>query len=325
MTPKYPNRQWAGKGDGQLIGKGKAGKAAIALLLTLIVLASVLALSHQTTTVAAKGKWNAVMPAGNYEDVMVQLFMMWVGWEFKTVRRDMLGVATVTAEDVRTTSDYTFDIGQPLKPPITLHLEAKNVRLESTMPLLLPISIAADEVEADIEITEPNSLGEYGVVTAELKGNVKFHVPSIPKGGGPWGLVFPGCDYEGKELIATITLIEPVYDLTLSAYEVTVPQDGSATVEVTVTNRTDASGMLLLQTESDSGVTTYFTPNDRGQPGSWEGPKPLTRTLHILLDPSVPPGYTAKVRVFALSTVLGWTALGTPGIEAEATVIVTVI
>jgi len=86
----------------------------------------------------------------------------------------------------------------------TLHMTASHLTfwVADITGLIHVIEASAENVELTMTIRKSTgSFDEYGKITAEFKGNVRYHMPA--------GLGIEALDYEGPKLTVTYTIYEP--------------------------------------------------------------------------------------------------------------------
>jgi len=171
------------------------------------------------------------------------------------------------------------------------HLEARGVDVSIGVPILgLDIRVArivCRELIADVNLWPPED-GEFGTLTATLKGEVLLAVPIVP--GSP----IPGYYYSGPELRLEWTFVEPRYAVTVDPSEISVPQGCRVGEAATVTVTPEEPGI--------TGPVGYrFECREMGGINGWIDTSKMK--LGINVEPWVPTGtYTANVVVTCWTT-----------------------
>lgn len=178
----------------------------------------------------------------------------------------------------------------------SIHVTADMLDVSVNIPLggvFQLVQIKCKSLVGDIQLWTPNpDTGEFGVLTATLKGDVYFHIPNIP--GLPEGLA-GGYHYEGNSLTITMAFYEPIYSINIEPESLTVPQGGvDTTATVTVTPKV----------EGITGTVTLNWPNEYKEKGicGWFNPAmgtpPFTATLKVEVEGwAEPDSYMVPITV----------------------------
>jgi len=299
-----------------IIAKDSTRKIAIAAIVTLTLMVAAFFVALKPTSAATAAYDYDVRVPGGYESTKQIFYSMFPAFESQNLYYSnprLGGGATLTlnAISLKASSDLDPKVGPG---GVAFDLDVTGLKLSVTLGIVTILEVYAPTAELSAILHEPYASGEFGVVTAILKGpardKARFYVnPLAALQPSP----IPPCDYAGTKLSIRITFVEPRYTVTMTPLE--VPQAGRATATLTV---------APVDTQITGGVSLRFDEESvkemgiNGWIGDGGGTPPFTPKLIIAAEPWAKPGpYDAKVILY------DWTSNTNFGFPVQITVVET--
>ena len=276
---------------------GRTGKITLVTAVVLLLTIGMLVVVIQPTFAGkpTPQTWSLRLPSGysSARQMFINMFPELTASKFHYYNPNIAGSTpsislTINLESISAkATDYVFYENW--------HLKASGVDVSVGISIgvgdIRVARIVCKDLTADVNLRPPGDNGEFGTLTAKLKGDVLLSVPIIPNSP------MPGYYYQGQELTIEFTLVEPRYTVTVTPDELSIPQgcnNGPTPTTVTVTpleaGITGAVG-LGFECKNMGGI-------NGGIEGGGGTPPLTSLPLHINVQPWVPTGtYTANVVV----------------------------